>query len=339
MSDTRVVVALNIAQVAWNLADGHNYAEARLSYAVANGLLPRGHIDADLSLLRHTVGDASGYVEAIEATEDQVWSVWLRSAISESPTPDGMSSLGGSDLAKNIEAFIEWFNPGFHRRNVVQDRSHIMVMSTGRCGTMALFKLFQNDAVLRPHHNYWFTMPLVSHMEMLCRLVSGRFEGGEQLYADWLSCRAAEWLGGRMIGLNHMDTIFAPVFAAMHPESKFVYLRRDSKAVAASFYSKRQWQGQIQPLDYAFDPGFRFHIPTAGAREKIDWYVHFTEVFCRAMIRVMPARCIEISADRLFAQDREEIAKLLKFTGSDIDLDVAVEHFATKINEKAHKAA
>ena len=51
----------------------------------------------------------------------------------------------------------------------------------------------------------------------------------------------------------------------------------------------------------------------------------------------MGDRFTEISADKLFAQDKEEISKLLEFTGSNIPLNKAVDHFKTKINEKAHK--
>jgi hypothetical protein len=332
--ETRLAVAIPLSWVAWGLASNKDFEAARLAYGVAGQVSPRGHIDADISVLRHTVGLVNGYVEGVEATEDIVQSVWLGSPIRESPTSDGMSRIEGADLERNIRALMNWVNPGFHKRNIVEDLPHVMVLSTGRCGTMSLFKLFQHDGILRPHHTYWFNMSVEARLEMMCRIVSGTL-GGEEICADWYSSRAAEWLSGRMIGVNHTDTIFAPLFAAMHPNARFVYLRRNPEAVIKSFYDKNQFHGQIQQLDYAFDPGFRFHIPDMDLRDRIAWYVDFTETFCRAMGRVVPF--IEISADKLFAQDRDEIRKLLEFTGSDIDIDLAVEHFGTKINEKAHK--
>ncbi len=67
----------------------------------------------------------------------------------------------------------------------------------------------------------------------------------------------------------------------------------------------------------------------------IYWYLDFTERFVAALAATFEVE--EISADRLFAQDEGEIARLLDVIGSDIPLDRAVAHYGAKINEKAHK--
>lgn len=181
-----------------------------------------------------------------------------------------------------------------------------------------------------------------SRWEMMCRLVEGNYDD-LRAATEWTCCRAAEWLGEKpMIGLNHADTIFALVFAAIHKEARFVYLHRDRERVFNSFYRKNQWGGgyyHFRQVLYDFNKRYEFYVPSIELAEGIAWHIDFTDVFSRAFGRVMGDRWIEISSDRLFAQDREEVAKLLEFVGSDIDLDVAVEHFATKINEKRHKIA
>ena len=90
---------------------------------------------------------------------------------------------------------------------------------------------------------------------------------------------------------------------------------------------------------YDFGEGYSFSLPEVNEVDGARWHLDYTEAFCRTFGRVMGDRFIEISSDRLFGRDREEISKLLEFVGSDIDLDCAVDHFATKINEKVHKAA
>jgi hypothetical protein len=176
--------------------------------------------------------------------------------------------------------------------------------------------------------------------EMVCRLFADNHENLDAA-ATWASTRAAEWLGEKpMIGLNHADTVFAPVFAAIHEKSKFVYLRRDPEKVFKSFYAKNQWQrgsNCFRPVLFDFSEGYAFDLPGFDEISGIRYHIRQTEQFSRAFGRVMGDRWIEISADRLFGQDTEEIAKLLEFTGSDIPLEDAVEHFKTPINVKAHK--
>ncbi|KKL12689.1 hypothetical protein LCGC14_2533230, partial [marine sediment metagenome] len=154
--DARVAVALPLAFVAWGHAEIRDFDAASLAYNIVDAIIPEGRMGADISLLRHTTGPVSGYVEAIEATENIVWSVWLTSDVRQSPSSEGMARILGADLGKNIQSLMDWVNPGFHRNNIDEDRPHVIVMSTGRCGTMSLFRLLQNDGVLRPHHSYWF---------------------------------------------------------------------------------------------------------------------------------------------------------------------------------------
>lgn len=334
----RMNVALSVASTGWNFAAAQDLESAHLSYSIADDLTG-GRIDPDLSLLRHISGGLNGgTIQAAEPTEDRVRSLWLSGGRPESDSAAGLSfiQVNPDDLVRNIGTFLKWFDPGFHRRNIPCDRPHVFVLSTGRCGTVSLFHLLKKDPALAPHHSYWFNVSLESHIEMMCRLVKGEFEGGEPLYHEWLSTRAAEWLGaiggGRtMVALNHMDTIFAPVFAALHPKAKFVYFRRDPSAVFKSFYSKKQWQGQIQPALCSFESGFKWRGQDVDLPSKIAWYVHFTEVFAEAMGRLFPLYAIR--SEDMFAG---HVGGLLDFIGADIDPN---GHFETKINEKAHKAA
>jgi hypothetical protein len=160
----------------------------------------------------------------------------------------------------------------------------------------------------------------------------------------FFDARSSEWLGAinenrPMIDCLHLDTIFAPAFAAVHPKSKFVFLRRNPEDVFISFYDKRQWNPhQFGPVFYNFDPDYRWRHAGYDLTPLHAWYIYFTEVFCEAFGRVMGDRFIEISAEKLFQKDEKEISTLLAFTGCDLPLERAKSHFGVKYNEKIDKS-
>jgi len=319
----------------WVHSSSGDIETAKKHYQLADDALSIGQLNPSLSVLRHNVGVGSGSVKPVEATEDQIISFFLAERTIES---DCCRHLLGDISEAQITA-LGRLEAGHHQDNIVSPRPHIMVMSTGRCGTMSLYKLFQGSN-LEAYHSYWFMVSPYTQWEMACRLHSGNHESFTAA-AEWASTRAAEWLGEKpMIGLNHTDTIFAPVFAAIHKKSKFIYLRRNPDKVFDSFYNKNQWQDGascFRPIRYDFDKGYSFSLPEISEANGIRYHISETEKFSRTFGKVMGDRWVEISADKLFAQDKIEIAKLLQFTGSDIPLDKAVNHFKTKINEKAHK--
>ena len=320
----------------WTASLAGDTRSARAHYLAADAMLSQGRLNPMLSVLRHNVGIRNGNVQSVEPTEDTVVGLYLAPRVMPG---DYAKHILGEISEDHIAKFVNGLQPGHHADNIGVPQPHVMVMSTGRCGTMALYRLFRNSN-LDAHHSYWFMVYPFTRWEMACRLFTNNHESFEAA-AQWASTRAAEWLGEKpMIGLNHTDTIFAPVFAAIHKESKFVYLRRDPEKVFKSFHTKNQWiwgSTCFQAVGYDFDGGYRFALPCVDEEDGIRYHIEQTEKFCRTFGNVMGDRWIEISADRLFAQDKDEIARLLEFTGSDISLDNAVEHFKTPINVKAHK--
>lgn len=328
----------DIVWQAWQCAESGQTERARGFYTLADSVLNEGCLNPSLSVLRHSVGAGSGTVIPVPATETSVVSFFLPS-IRDADRVDIHGTPTEQITPASIDSFMDLFKPEIHWNNIKEPRQHIQVLSTGRCGTMSLYKLFAGSN-LTPYHTYWFMPYMTSHLELMCRLCAGNFD--DLGTADeWAECRAAEWLGDKpMIGLNHTDTIYAPVFAVVHPKAKFIHLRRASEKVFRSFIDKDQWGGgghQLHPALYRFGEGFEFNLPAVEPSVGIRWHIGYTDMFARAFGEVMGDRYIEISADKLFAQDEDEINRLLEFTGSDISLDQAKRHFATKVNEKKHK--
>jgi hypothetical protein len=317
------------AYMGWHLAEQGSLDNARACYA-------KSPFGAGLSMLRHARGRVSS--ESIPH-QDPEGDGMVTCAAEPMPAPPENGRLISDIEPAHIQAFLDIFDPGFHADNIDRELPHVMVISTGRCGTMSLYHLLRGTNVV-PHHAYWWHVSVATRWEMMCRLVDGAHED-LSCAKLWLSSRAAEWLsaiamGKPMVALNHWDAIFAPVFMALHPRGKLVYLRRDPERVFESFHRKDQFQGnQLEPLIYEFNPGFRWAHSDVSQEQMIHWYLDFTERFATALAATFEVE--EISADRLFAQDAGEIARLLDVMGADIPLDRAVAHYGTKINEKAHK--
>lgn len=327
---------------AWALAENGDIKGARRHYEECERTYDSGLINPELSLLRHSVGFADGITVPPEGDEDKIATIFIPSeSVEEIDAHDMKSPVIDQDrIEAGIRKTLKRFDPGIHRDNIVKELEHVLFVSTGRCGTKSIYHLLKKTDVF-PFHDYWWMVPLQIRWEQMCRLIDGGFDqvGAER----WCQTRAAEWLGSMaqdkpMIGLNHTDTIFAAVFAALHPKAKIVYLRRDPIAVFKSFWSKAQWNDyQLRPINYAFDPDFRWCRTGHDMVECLAWYIRFTDLFAAALKNVLGDRMIEISADKLFVQDREEIKRLVDFIGVSIPINRAVEHFSVKINEKAHK--
>ena len=344
--------------MAWNCSSAGRDKEALDFYRQIDGALPAGRLNPELSLLRHTVGTAEGWVLPIPPNENDVLSFRLENGVPEHDDAYGlqMPAIDHGLLVDGIQDVIENFDAGFHRENIREELPHVFVMSTGRCGTVSLFRLFEQTQYM-PFHTYWFHLGCQTRIEMMCAMLHGR-RPADSLMRGWCETRAAEWIGavnaGRpMMALNHLDTIFAPIFAAMHPKAKFIWLHRDPEQVFRSMFSKNQWgtpewggEVQLQPVLCRMEP-FAWRRPGYDVPDCIAWFVEFTKAYAVAMLEVVGAdRFMTVSADDLFrlsADGTDKIGwdamvQLRDFTGADMDLVQMSRHFGTPINHKAHKA-
>lgn len=338
-----------IATAAWNAGEQLDIEKAFELYAKAEQEKDRRMtFSPTLNVLRHALGDndffdkVEGTVTAVPPSEDAVFGIQSMGSIHPMVSARGMkkTKIDQAQLEKNIRKFH--FDAGYHMKNLRRLQPHVMVMSTGRCGTMSLYRLLQQTQYI-PHHQFVYNTNHVYRMEQMCRFIEGNYQNSDVI-DFWMKTRAAEWLGAMindspMAICGHYDTIFAPAFALVHRGSKIVYLRRDPKKVFASMYGKNQWREQIGPIFYKFDDEghWDWKDQDLDTPEQIVWYLKFTEAFSRALGNVISDRWIEISSDKLFAQDEDEIRRLVDFAELDIPFNDAVGHFGNVYNRKAHK--
>jgi len=293
-------------------------------------------LNPELCLLRFIKGEAAGTVGSPIPTEDAVVCMYFMDSDNESNSPRGMEQI----KFPTRECFDNYdYDGGLTGENIEKELAHLMVMGTGRCGTISLARLL-NKAQYLTYHSCLINIPPSIRLQMMAQMVSGNHDSIEP-EGFWVATRSAEWIGAinedrPLAFVGHQDTIFAPAFAKIHPLSKFIYLHRDPVKIFESFYTKNQWNPhQLQPIYYKFP--FEWHRDQRDIPATLAWYIKFHENYCRSFGETMGDRFVEISADRLFEQDAIEIELLRTFTDLDLPPEQTIDHFRHPHNQKIHK--
>jgi len=339
---------IGYTRAAWALAEDGDYENALLHYQAADDIAvdigassPFWH-NPELSLLRHRAGKADGIVRPLSPTEDTVLALQMLPDKTEGIDAYGMDTpkidLNGMKGAiRNCN-----YDPGYHGENVT-GLPHTMILSAGRSGTVSLYHLLERTQYL-PYHTFFFQPSPEHRLEMACRLMGDNFDNSFVM-DSWVKLRAAEWIGCENLNrpiamLNHMDLVFAPVFAKIHENARFVYLYRDPEDLFLSFYSKNQWNtNQINSANYKFNPEFEWRYMQKDVPAAIAFHVRFTEVFCAAMDEVMPDRFNYLSADRLFNGDELETIHHREILSLELSKEEIMDHYKIPYNKKLHKVA
>jgi len=336
---------------AWNAAEDGHYKEAvKLYHAGDHGELGGIGLPAALNLLRHApaapevIKMVHGLIVPVDPTEDDVFGTEAAPEIEESENTEDMqlSEISLNQLTKRLGEYKPFLGDHhLHNLEYAEPQPHLLVMSTGRCGTVSLYHLLKKTNYV-PYHSFPFNSCYIDRLEQMCRYISGNYSdpSAERL---WMKTRAAEWMGAALQGrpmasVTHESTIWAPVFAALHPKSKFIYLRRNPRDVFASMYGKNQFgPRQLVPVHFKFP--WAYKNQELSLPDQIMWYLNFTEKFCRAFGRTLPRdRFLEVSADELFDGDIPYAFEELLLENSDLSPADIWRHFDTPINEKKHKA-
>ncbi len=235
------------------------------------------------------------------------------------------------------------------------DRPPVWVLSTGRCGTLALQRLLEQTRGIRPFHRDCRPALPQAAAEAFYTVVLGAMTGVRMqvmstyclasALADLARARAA---GRQFCMVNHGYLAWAPYLAWLVPGSRFLHLARDPHACFLSFYTKDVYRGQLEPL--AVDgpsikaSGFgaapvrrpRIDLPAA-----IAWYLHACRTYAEALGDVVgPERFESLPSEALFggkASAFECLGRMLDL--APLDLERFRVHYAGRINEKRDQLA
>lgn len=255
-------------------------------------------------------------------------------------TAKGLIEAGRFDTwTRNFDAFRQAFGQ--------TPRPPVFVLSTGRCGTLALLKLLERSDQAMAYHTLPWQLSAAERNHMLYRILEGDFdpEAVAGILRTYLECRSAEVLyalrtGRSLMIVNHLDTVFAPFNAVFFPDSRFIHIHRDPAKVYASMLTKSQWGGQLQ--HWSFDPAFaegRFRFrqdETLALEAEVAWYLHLTRTFATAFLDSLPAeRRAEIKSEELFSREATAYERLMAVLPiDDLSMEMFEDNFAQPINKK-----
>ncbi len=225
-----------------------------------------------------------------------------------------------------------------------------LVLSTGRAGTLSLFRLLRGKRGYAPFH-FMNHVPESGDINRLFFFyLTGRTSKVflEKDVRRFLEFRMQEILwcavnGYQPVFVNHFDLIFAPFYLALFPDMRIVNARRDPARTLISHAYKRQFRyRQIRPLFAQTDEDsllFEFAHPRGISLEQsVTWFQYATELSAKALEGLArPGHFIDLSMDGLFALDAEHLQHLAEmFPGQMMDKEALGAHFSVKVNAKEH---
>jgi hypothetical protein len=124
------------------------------------------------------------------------------------------------------------------------------ILSTGRCGTMAISMFFNEMESVRPYHHLSMAINGALITEFFYRYIA--FDFGDQEFGNverigkfidiFIRSRGVECFQikyrEKPIIINHWDTFFAPILYCLFPGAKFLYIKREEVDVALSNLTK-----------------------------------------------------------------------------------------------------
>ena len=229
--------------------------------------------------------------------------------------------------------------------------SFIQVMSTGRCGTLALYEFFKKSKRIIPYHTMQWQLIPPDRNHILYRIISGNFDKCiiSKILTAYLTNRVAEICYAYQrnctpVIINHWDTVFASFLAELFPDSKFLHIWRDDKKVFQSIYGKNQFQNEQLRHCY-FDDSFSdgafncFFDSSLSMQQQISWYLYITREYSYAFKKTLPKnRMISLRSEEFFNCEIESFNKIKSIVPiNDLDEDDFLSSFSKPVNQKTEK--
>ena len=188
-------------------------------------------------------------------------------------------------------------------------------------------------------------------------------------YGLYFRARATEFLHSsisRLMILNHWETWFAPLVAQMFPSSKFVYLKRNkvdnifsllssaisNRKLSYGEFSKNYFDAPISEDDQVISANSNNWCMDVYKEEKtgnltfdkikttplvqMNWQYETVEKLANSLhTSVGSSRFLNISSDRLFQSDIQEIRRFMSFLEISTEEESNISsHFSRKFNAK-----
>jgi hypothetical protein len=215
-------------------------------------------------------------------------------------------------LAEAVDTLRPFLDPVRQAYGIPQS---VWVLSTARCGTLALARFLEQSPRLPPlHRNHANVIEDPWRLDMFYRIWAGYLGRAElqSLARRFLLARLPDVLRAAaerkvLVGVSHADSPFCPVIRALFPDARFIHLRRDVDAVVRSFIEKGRYVKQLRPLYITRRDAHRLYYmaPPWPIERRVRWYIDATNRYCETFGADMT-----LDSESLFSATPEAFATL-----------------------------
>ncbi len=228
--------------------------------------------------------------------------------------------------------------------------SPVLVLSTGRVGTMAMENLLQKSENLLPFHFLEYHVETGDQNAFFYRLQQ---EGGaascEPEIETYLQYRFSELAFCHATGkvpviVNHLDTVWAPILMGTFPDARLIRMHRSPEKTLLSLAFKNQFGfRQLRHLKGRFDPVDGLFVyrrdMSLSLEQECAWYMYVTDMladlFGTALAR--PDRYLDLDMEQVFRLSDGALAQLTVFLDDPgVSVETCRDAFSSKVNEKTH---
>jgi hypothetical protein len=235
------------------------------------------------------------------------------------------------------------------------ERAPVWVVSTGRCGTLALDKWLSGSNQATPfHRNMWFqeSRPLVDisiHRRRLAfwRVLTGKFDEAsiwhDVLYLAHLIApdvnRQAD-RGESWIMTNHGVAPWAAYLLGLCPRLRVLHLRRRPEDTFNLCLWNGHWSNQLVPMstrDVGGAEGILAEPMELSMGSQIAFFLAATETIGAGIMDTIPeANGLFLESETLYRAEVDSWEALTEFTGiTDLSFESFQSNYAKKTNAKA----
>ncbi|RVU38634.1 hypothetical protein EOI86_04995 [Hwanghaeella grinnelliae] len=224
----------------------------------------------------------------------------------------------------------------------------VIVLSTGRVGTMAMEALLKRSDGLLPFHAFNLHVETGDQNAILYKLISedpGSFERDIESilryrFSEFAYCRAA---GKIPVIVNHLDTVLAPILMGAFPDARLIRMHRAPEKTLLSLAYKNQFgYRQLRHLKSRFDKDtgeFVFRRDRSlTIEQECAWYMYVTDLLADIYRTELarPGRFLDLDMEQVFGLAAGAIRHLSDFLDDPaITPETCRDVFSQRINEKS----
>lgn len=224
----------------------------------------------------------------------------------------------------------------------------VIVLSTGRVGTMAMETLLKRSDRLLPFHALNLHAETGDQNAILYKLISEHPESFERdirsillyRFSEFAYCRAA---GKIPVIVNHLDTVMTPILMGAFPDARLIRMHRAPEKTLLSLAYKNQFGfRQLRHLKSRFEEGageFVFRRDRSlTIEQECAWYMYVTDLLADIYRTDLarPGRFLDLDMERVFGLDDGTLSGLADFLDDPgLTAETCRDVFSQRINEKS----